>query len=238
MFDLQDEQMRQWIREHLDDDEADENTPGWDELAEEWSYLHSEYEDQGEYLDWYERHAHSEIQQTFHSQIGKLKDLLRISVAEYNEDTFFKMAYAHAVTLMESFLADTVKSLVITNDIYLFNSLSGVDSIKDCRYSLSDIARQKDGVKGFVLIELTKLMYHNIPKIKAVLNGILGRDINVDMTEVCRITNLRHDIVHRDGRKISGDAIQISREMVQEAIENIEGFVDDISEQIYSPAST
>ncbi|MGT0149258.1 hypothetical protein ACT691_04245 [Vibrio metschnikovii] len=35
MFDLQEAEMHQWIREHLDDEEADEETPGWHELAQD-----------------------------------------------------------------------------------------------------------------------------------------------------------------------------------------------------------
>jgi hypothetical protein len=235
MFDIRHEEMRQWICEELNDDEADEDNPDWAELEEEWHNMQASNEEPAEFFDWYKRHAHSDIHQTFHLQISKLKDLLHMALPDFNEETFYKMTYAYAVTLMESFLADTVRSLIITDEKYFLNAINKVDGIKACKFTISQIAKNKDGAKGFAISELSKLMYHNIEKVMAVLKAILGRDMNIDISKVCAITSLRHDIVHRDGKKTDGQLIMVDKEIAEETILHIEEFVNSIAEQIYAP---
>ncbi|MCP3130060.1 hypothetical protein [Shewanella sp. KJ2020] len=235
LFDYDLEEMRRWICEELDDEYADEDTPGWESLAEEWSNMHASNEAITEFFDWYKQHAHSEIHQTFHLQISKLKDLLEMTLPTYNEDTFYKMTYAYAVTLMESFLADTIRSLIITDDRYFFNAINNVDTLKDCKFTISEIAKQTDGARGFAVTELSKLMYHNIPKIREVLKAVLGRDIKIDISQVCTITALRHDIVHRDGKKTDGQLIIVDKEIAKDTVLQIEEFVNSLAKKIYAP---
>lgn len=231
---LQEEEMRAWICEHLEDEDADEETPGWDDLAQEWSYMQASYEDEIQQNEWYISHSYSDIHNTFQSQIHKLKDLFDIPVATFHEETFYKMAYGHAVTLMESFLADTVRSLIITNDDYFTNAINNVDCLKKAKFSIVDIAKQKDGAKGFAVAELSKVMYHNVCKVKEILNAIIGKKIQVNITDVSTITTLRHDIVHRDGKTTDGKLIKVDREIVIDTINSIEEFVNTISSQLDS----
>lgn len=233
ILDLQAEEMRNWICEHLEDD-ADEDTPGWDELALEYSYMQANYDEEAQYNKWYVSHSYSDIHNTFQFQVNGLKDLLDMTVATFHEDTFYKMAYGHAVTLMESFLADTVRSLIITSDKYFANAISNVHCLKNAKFSISDIVKQKDGAKGFAITELSKVMYHNVSKVKDILDAVIDKKIQVDITEVSKITLLRHDIVHRDGKTTDGKLIKVDREIVIEVIDSIEQFVNTISAQLES----
>ncbi|MEZ8468519.1 hypothetical protein AB6D20_025990 [Vibrio splendidus] len=156
MFELQEAEMHQWIREHLDDEDADEETPGWHDLALEWGYLQDHEQEQSDFFDWYTAHSYSEIHRTFQYQIHKLRDLIEMQVAVFHEETFYKMAYAHAVTLMESFLADTVRSLILSNETYFINAIHKVETLKESKYTLAEIAKQPDGAKGFAIKELSK----------------------------------------------------------------------------------
>ncbi|OZS42293.1 hypothetical protein [Photobacterium sanguinicancri] len=231
---LQEEEMRIWICEHLDDEDADEETPGWDELAQEWAYMQASQEEPVEFFDWYVSHSYSDIQRTFHFQIHKLRDLMDMQVAVFHEETFYKMSYAHAVTLMESFLADTVRSLILADNKYFINAINKVEALKECKFTISEIAKQKDGAQGFAITELSKIMYHNIPKVREILKAILGKSLSIDISNVCRITSLRHDIVHRDGKTTDGKLIKVDREITMEAIGHIEAFVNNVSEEIHN----
>ncbi|HGS4726174.1 TPA: hypothetical protein ACMDQ7_003419 [Vibrio cholerae] len=232
MFDLQEAEMHQWIREHLDDEEADEETPGWHELAQEWGYLQESEQEQSEFFEWYIAHSYSDIHRTFQYQIHKLRDLIEMQVAVFHEETFYKMSYAHAVTLMESFLADTVRSLILTDETYFMNAIHKVETLKESKYTLVEIAKQPDGAKGFAIAELSKIMYHNIPKVREILKAILGKKITVDISNVCRITELRHDIVHRDGKTTDGTLIKVDKDIALETINLIEQFVENVASEV------
>ncbi|MBQ1782167.1 MAG: hypothetical protein II007_00780 [Gammaproteobacteria bacterium] len=232
LFDLQQEEMQQWIREHLDDEEADEDTPGWDELVQEWSYIQESRQDEHESLQWYISHSHSDLHRSFQFKIRNLRDLTDLQVSISHEETFYKMSYAHAVTLMESFLADTVRSLILSDDKYFQNAISKVEVLKDNKYTLKEITKQQDGARGFAIKELSGVMYHNVPKVREILKSILGESISVDMSDVCRITTLRYDIVHRDGKTTDGDLIKVDKDIALEAIAAVEIFVEKVAAEI------
>ena len=232
MFDLQQEEMEQWIKEHLGDEDADEETPGWDTLVQEWSYMQESLQEDHESLQWYDSHSYSDLHRSFQFQIHNLRDLTYLQVAISHEETFYKMTYAHAVTLMESFLADSVRSLILSDDKYFQNAICKVEDLKDIKYSLRDIVKQQDGARGFAIKELSGVMYHNIPKVREILKSVLGQPIFIDISDVCRITTLRHDIVHRDGKTTDGTLIKVDKEIALEAIAGVELFVDKLASEI------
>lgn len=219
-----------WIRNQLDDEDADENTEGWDEYAQEWDYRN--YDIEAQEYEWFEQHSYNEIHRVFNFQLEKLKELVSIQVALHHEETFYKMCYAHAVTLMESFLSDTVRSLVVSDDRYFFNAIRDVGEIAECKFTLEDYAKSPDGAKGLAMQKLAKIMYHNIPKVKAVLQAIIGKKLSIDISHVSKITYFRHDIVHRDGKSIDGELIKVDREIVDEVIKNVETFVSSIAQKV------
>lgn len=233
MFDLRYGEMCQWIREHMDDEDADEDTPGWDDLVQEWTYMQESLEEQHESMQWYSLTSYSDLHRSFQYQIQNLRDLASLQVAIPHEETFYKMTYAYAVTLMESFLADSIRSLILSEESYFKNSIKKVEDLKDKKYTLEDISKEKDGAKGFAIKELSSVMYHNIPKVKEILRAILDSNISLDISSVCKITTLRHDIVHRDGKKTDGSVITVDKDIALEAVSSIEKFVEQVASEIH-----
>ncbi|WP_313308868.1 HEPN domain-containing protein [Stutzerimonas nitrititolerans] len=226
-MEMQEDEKSNWIREQLGDELADEDTEGWDELSIQYDYMRESLQESADVeaeFQWYKQHSYSQMHETFNNNINDLKDLLSIDISFQHENIYYKMVFAHAVTLLESFLADTVKSLVVSNDEYLQNAIKNVDELKNKKFGLADL-NQKEGVVGLVLKELSDILYHNIPKVVRVLTGILNCSINVDQKEVCRITSVRHDIVHRNGKTVEGDIIDLDFEAVFQAINDVEKFV-------------
>ncbi len=232
---VQDEEMDDWIREQLQDQEADENTEGWSELEEEYARLQENLRDFYEYeaeLEWYENNSYSEMHDQFILEIIGLKEILESTVQSGHEQTTYKMIYAHSVTLLESFLGDTIKSLIISNEKFFSNAATNVDELKKARFSLSDIAKQRDGVVGLAVIKLSEVLYHNIPKVKRIYESVLGESLDTDIGKIDQITSTRHDIVHRNGKTTDGEKIEISKEIVEVAIQDIESFVNSLQTSI------
>ena len=232
MFDIQYDDMSQWIREHLDDEDADEDTPGWDDLVQEWSLNHEDFREEREPIEWYATHSYSDLHRSFLFQIHNLKDLINLQVAIPHEETFYKMSYAHAVTLMESFLYDSVCTLILSNDDYFKNAICEVNELKKAKFSIKEIVSKKEGAKGFAIGVLSKLMYHNTEKVREVLRAILGSALTLDIADIEKTTLLRHDIVHRDGKTIDGKLIKVDKDIALEAIAYVEAFVENVASEI------
>ncbi len=230
-FEVQEELRENWIRDHLSDEYSEE----WDELAQEYDLIHEGLREAAEFeaeYRWLREQTYSELHDKFVSEISTLKELISTSVAFHHEDAFFKMIYAHAVTLLETFLGDTAISLVIENPKYFANSISKVDELKKTKFSLTEISEESDGAKGLAVKTLSTVLYHNIPKAKRILESIIGSSLSVAIDKVGYITSVRHDIVHRNGKTLDGEKIDIDREITSQAIEDIESFVRDLQIKI------
>ena len=80
---------------------------------------------------------------------------------------------------------------------------------------------------------------NNIPKVKAMYEKILGINILQDSKELEFLTHavsVRHDLVHRNGRKTTVGAIDeyhsISLEMITELIQHVDKLIEEIESQL------
>ena len=230
MIDTESERADQWIRERLSDDDLDEDSEEYQELAEEYSNYQDYLSEQAE-LRWLNEISSSILHKQFMCELNELKKLM-ISTPK-NEPNYMldKMTYAYAVTLLETFLSDTAKSLINENDDFLANSLE-MKEFESTKYSLKEIKRKNFDAKSIVISKLSDISFHNITKVKKIYEIILGQKLNIEISELCLITKKRHDIVHRNGKTKDGKPIDLNIAIVIKAIENIEVFVSDLQDMI------
>ena len=93
-------------------------------------------------------------------------------------------------------------------------------------------------IRDIVKKELLELLYHNLPKISGIYKNTL--DIQFpSIKEVMKLINIRHDLIHRNGKNKDGDVIEISKEKLIDTISTIKKFISDIEDQIQlTPASS
>lgn len=233
MIDLQDEK-EEWIREQLDDPDADERHPLWS--AYETSFYDMKLnETTVSDILWYSNQTNKSLYAQLSDDLDQLKEIIAPGVTAVGfEGPLHKMVYAYSVTLLETFLSDTVKSLILSHDIYFENALRNVEELKKTSVNLITLWASPDGVKGIALQKLSEILYHNIPKVKEMIDAIVGRKLNINMSKVNQIISFRHDIAHRNGKTQEGDDLYIDAEVVEEAINSIEEFAAAIHSELES----
>lgn len=231
LFDLQEQRKENWIRKQLNNDDADEKTEGWYELAESYDLMVQNKEDAEEFeyeLKWHSTKTHKDLHAHFVNEINKIKYLIDIQVPTSYEDCYFKMIYVHAVTILETFLGDIVKHLIISDEKYLINALTSIDEVKKTKFTLLEILNEKEAVRGITLKLLSNILYHNIPKVKKILELILKNSLRLDLNKINQVISFRHDIVHRNGKNINNIPIIINKNIILEAVNAIENFAEAI----------
>lgn len=235
LFDVEQARAERWIREHLGDESADENSPGWRELEIEYSNLQEYLADQATFeaeLQWLQDNSTSLIHEIFTVNVEELKGFVDSSFADESKVMVNKMAYAYAVTLLESFLGDTLKSLVSENESFFKNAISNVDELRKARYSLEDLASGEVSAKGLAIKKLSDILYHNIPKTIKAYEAALGISINIDLTRIVEIVGIRHDIAHRNGITKDGESIEISDLDMEQLFIVITTFAEQLHQEI------
>jgi hypothetical protein len=235
-FDTQEAKKEEWIRDRIEDEEMDEYSDEWQELSDEYDDIEEESRNQAELeeeLHWLETRTYTDEYVKFNKEISKLKEMLDKIVTFEFKDTICKMSYAHSVTLLESYLGDTLKLLILKYPKFLDNAIKNVDGLKKARFSLTQIHESPNGIISFVLPEISRYLYHNIPKVINIYEAVLGCKLKLDISAVDSITNIRHDIVHRDAKTQDGNVLNIDDFVAKKAVTDIEVFVKELQKKIY-----
>lgn len=248
LFDLQNERAEEWIRQRLQDEDADEESDEWNALAKEYDdyqeYLFDEAEHQAE-LKWLKENGSSQIHKFFMDELNALESIAQKNLVNegrllfmFNSQLITKMAFAYSVTLLEAFLGDTLKSLINENNKYLENAIANVDEVKKAKYSLSELRGTNIDVKSLAIRKLSEILFHNIPKVKVVYEQVLGKSLPIDISSVNKIAEIRHHIVHRNGRTLDGENIVVTAEDLSNAIICIKEFSSELQIQINGIVNT
>ena len=218
------EAMHDWIEDNYGEDAGEESSDTWNEAVRKFE----EYCENKERLE-YEAHLQEEYDyyiyltlkdadENFDRDIHELVSLLREQSPDSPSQTFLKMIYAHAVTILEVYLEDITKALIMSNDEHLANTIRNVRPFSDTKFKLGDISIQSDGIKKFVLHKLSENVFHDIPKVLNMLCGVLDKKLEVSISDVCAVTSARHDIVHRNGKDKDGNNINLDHASTTSAL--------------------
>lgn len=182
----------EWIRRELNDDDADEDTEGWQDLSDHYDKMISDYNDAiYDRYSWYHDQDYSNAYISFQQSVKDIEAILSSSLSPLLIGTHYKMSYGYLVTALEVYLGDALKSLVLKSDKYIFNAAKNLKEIKERSLKPVDVLSDKNIVEKIVTEQLTQYLYHNIPKVLKIYKDCLGFDCSYDISDVCAVTATR-----------------------------------------------
>jgi len=107
-----------------------------------------------------------------------------------------------------------------------------VEEVKKAKYSLSDLRGKDIDVRSLTTRKLSEVLFHKIPKVKAIYEQVIGKKLSIDISKVNKIVEIRHNIVHRNGRTIDDEIIVVTAEDLSNAIVFIKEFSSELQIQI------
>ncbi|PCJ99973.1 MAG: hypothetical protein COA45_03940 [Zetaproteobacteria bacterium] len=227
------EERTKWIRDELNDLDADEYTEGWHRLEQEYD---DAYEInliyQEEEWQWFHSQNHSDFYISFAQTISELKTILSSRIDDAVVHTVYKMAYVHAVTAMETYLSDSLKSTVLANKSYIANAAKNLKELKNKNFKLEQFLLESASVDKIVLGQLRKYLYHDVVRVMEIYKATLGFQCSHDLGDLIKITSMRHDIVHRNGKDNDGTPVHLNLTDLNMSIDKIESFVKYLDDSL------
>ncbi|MDM7860561.1 HEPN domain-containing protein [Alteromonas sp. ASW11-36] len=224
----------EWIRSQLGNPEATESTEGWNELADEYDEKYEQWNDyMEEHLNWLKSQNHTTFFRYFLSSIEELKGVL-VTSSSYpgNSNLINKMAYIHAVTLLETYLGDTLKNIVLSKPIFMERAVNKFEGLNTKKFTLRAILADTNIIARELDEFLSEQMYHNIIKIMNMYKAVFEIEIDYDKSMITKIVNNRHDLVHRNGKDKNNKPIDIDKVTLDAAISHIHSFVSSVDEVV------
>jgi len=246
MMELENDHMRQWMMDTygIDKDQLDEDSKQWQELAQEYQdKLDGEradeeaaaaeaYHDFQEYL---RQHPYDLMYQEYQSQQLLIQKIVKDYENSFEGRTIQKMAFVHAVTLMEALIGDMIKALSIKHSHIMRKlSLCVEDSNAKKKFSIREILEHPGGVDGIVLDMLSKLSFHNIDSVRRILEGVFpGTMADLNYSEIRPVIERRHDFVHRNGKNTKGEDVVMTSEILREDMRIVHSFAFQVYDRIH-----
>jgi len=233
------EERQAWVEEQVDfnvvlgDDEWAEMEKLYDKRLMEGTLYEPDFNENWgleEEIEWSKANPHSIAFGDFCNQIVRLNELMGDSEDPMQQ----KIQLSYAVTLMESCLSEMLKSVTLSSLVFKRNALTNVYGLKDTTINVNHLLNNSSDelIEKTIINYLAGLIYHNIGNVLKVYTAILGGKIeNLPEDIIKKIndaTTLRHDIVHRNGKKATGEKNEISRDIIDKHIENINQLVDQL----------
>lgn len=173
---------------------------------------------------------HTKFFDNFHSSAESIKQLCRASIQPAQEKLLNRLLYANSITAMETYLSD-----LLTNTVNRFPSLTrkvveNEDGFSEKKIKLSDLFKCYENISNEVSDYLNKMIYHRLTNVRKIYHSVLAIEVP-EIASLLRATNIRHDIVHRNGKSSTGVEHLISREDVLAVLAEVESFIGVIDSQ-------
>lgn len=163
--------------------------------------------------------------------LKKLLDLEIKSHARLNQP-YLRMLYTSAITYLETYLADTFCNEVLHSGDLIEKVITTNPELNKKQYSIAEVFDWNKNITKKLSEYLFSIMWHNLAKVEKLYNNTLEVSFPRDITDLYQAINIRHDIVHRNGRTKSGRIRHIKKANVENLILKIRDFADHINTKL------
>lgn len=199
---LKDENLLDWTQHFEDDD--------WEGLDEEDFYA--------EYID---------------PHVQEIREVLdRIDILdEQTRKILYRDLYANVISCMEAYLSDTIISKVLGDEAVKRKFVETSLCFKSQTLKLSEFFQVQANLNNLIVKRLREIIYHKLDVVKPLYRDTLGADLG-DISSLMKAVEIRHDIVHRNGRDKDGNLRDISKQDVLDLIKEVSDFIQSIEAQL------
>lgn len=200
-----------------------------------WSAIGTE-----ENVDEYFVDAVSSTENPHDNLFGTLDSLSQLSAINLDyqlNQKMLEMIFVNIITALEAYLSEFFVREVLSNAEKLNRFIETNPDFKKIKYTLAQVSSSPDFVKLKVREYLANLLWHKLEKVKPMFRSALDIEFPKSIDYMMTSIQMRHDLVHRSGKKKNGDQITIERAQVERLIDEVRSFVAHIEKVAVSKYS-
>ncbi len=174
--------------------------------------------------------AAQQLYDATHNEIEKALD----AITPLNDEVkrfLYKLLYANAITSMESYLSETLKREVLRNEDSIRRFTETYKPFSNENVCLMELFKMKEQMPSIISTILKNLMYHNLVKLKPIFKEALDIDLGA-IGPLCKAVEIRHDLVHRNGKNYEGVEHNIEEHDVRDVLNLVKDLVKSVDEQL------
>lgn len=202
------------------------------DVGDDWAPIYHEGYDYDDYLTHLIVTDRHDPHRFLHERIEEVFDVLGASqLDEKNNRLLHQMVHSSLIAGLEAYLADIVSYWLGKEDSALRRFISTNKDFQERSLSVAELFERLDNLGDEVKKYLAVFVWHRLDKVKPML--ISGLQISVpDIGPLVKEIQIRHDIVHRAGRNLDGELVDLSVEDLHRVKDTIQQFTYAIEDQL------
>jgi hypothetical protein len=191
-------------------------------IAAGWS------DDFGDFIEYHQ--DNTTFYEVFRSSLTETLELVALAP---DNGSLARLLYANVITVMETYLSDTLRKQVLKRDAVLRRFVKNHDAFKNSKKeAVSEVFAIYDRINELVNDAIDGLSFHNIAAARKLYKDVLATSFPDDIDELFRAVAIRHDIVHRNGKDVRNNAVVVTMAEVQALAQLVDDTVKYIDKQV------
>lgn len=183
----------------------------------------------------YEYDAISEergLTDNFNQEIQNLKELNTLVLQNDALNKILKrQIYIALIGTMETFLSETFIKITLSNDSYFKRFVKSHPEFGNRKFLLKDVFETFENLKDASKDVMLDTIYHNLRNVREMYKSTFEIGFP-DIRDALICVNIRHDLVHRNGKSKDGKIIEIDTKVIDQAIQTIGNLVQAVAKNI------
>lgn len=204
----------------------------WREVGDKWAPIEHEGIDYDDYVSHLVVIDRSDPNRFLEERIAEIFAVLDAAVLDgANNRLLHQMAHSSLIAALEAYLADTVSFWVEKDERALRRFVNTNKDFQARSLTVAELFERLENLTGEVKTYLADFVWHRLDKVKPMLAS--GLEIKVpEIGDLMKEIIVRHDIVHRAGRRADGTLVELSTEDLSRVREAIKQFSNGIEEEL------
>lgn len=174
---------------------------------------------------------------TYHIFKTGLESLLQLLEYSFDDNKrliqpVYRMIYSTVITALESYLSDTFLNKIKNNSNRILKIVSSSSELNTRKYSIEEIIDWQDNVETKIIEFLSNIIWHKIDKVRRLYLDVLEIKFPENSSAIFKAVEIRHDLVHRNGRLKEGGRHNLTKSEIEVLIKETNKFVSGIQKQI------
>jgi hypothetical protein len=167
----------------------------------------------------------------FKKSILNIQNLSNVGCIDKSlESHYFGMLYSSVITSLETYLYDAIRFKIDNNIQFLEVFVETFEKYQKEKLKFSDIYTEYSNIELKVKESLSNLIYHRLDIVENIYSAVFSISFK-DKDFMNNSVQNRHDLIHRNGKKIDGTNHNISKGDVLELCGKTSSFIENIEEQ-------
>lgn len=187
------------------------------------------YEDEYEAIS-----GNTSFYENFKSEIENLKELNELKVDKLSiENTLKRQLFIGVIGCMETYLSDALINTTLSSTKFIMQFVNSSKGSGGETIPFDEFFENLDKIESKCKKAMLNENYHNLKKVKRMYKQALDIDIGeIEIPNKAVIT--RHHLVHRNGKTKEDVEVVINKETIENLINEISQFIENIENKIES----